>query len=365
MKTDLTLTDFAATLQQNKNLTEDYIADTQKLEMIPPSFSEQQDGKMQPAIQFDQGGAQKLFSPTDTAHSQIAGRLNIPLKYYRRMQSEAPDLLAKNVNTWFSQNSEQRMLRTFNTGDLRAPLRAFLSDRYHRIDHWDIAETVLPILNQEGVEIKSCSITESRMYIKAVFTRIEGEVSKGDVVQAGVAISNSEVGLGAVKIEPLIYRLVCLNGMIINDAKFAARHVGAQIKAEDNLQGLLTDETIEASDRAIMLKVRDVTNAAFDDARFQQHLAEMKESAEDKLEGNPAKAVELLAKRKSLTEDEEGSILRHLIEGGDLSRWGLLNAVTRSAQDVEAYDRATELEAMGGELLTISKPDWAELQQAA
>jgi hypothetical protein len=36
------------------------------------------------------------------------------------------------------------------------------------------------------------------MYIKAICPRIQAEVKKGDIVQAGIAISNSEVGMGSV-----------------------------------------------------------------------------------------------------------------------------------------------------------------------
>ena len=57
------------------------------------------------------------------------------------------------------------------------------------------------------------------MYIKVVNPRLQADVVPGDVVQAGVIISNSETGLGSVTIQPLIYRLVCSNGMVINDAK--------------------------------------------------------------------------------------------------------------------------------------------------
>ena len=49
---------------------------------------------------------------------------------------------------------------------------------------------------------------------------------------------------------------------------------------------------------------------------------------------------------------EASGILGHLAAGGNLSRWGFANAVTRYAQDVESYDRATELEKLGGKLST-------------
>ena len=47
-------------------------------------------------------------------------------------------------------------------------------------------------------------------------------------------ISNSEVGLGAVSIQPLVYRLVCTNGMIVNDMGERRHHVGRQAKAVED-----------------------------------------------------------------------------------------------------------------------------------
>ncbi|HMM61136.1 MAG TPA: DUF932 domain-containing protein, partial [Candidatus Rifleibacterium sp.] len=199
MKTELSLTDLAHELQRRSNAKKDFVAHTSQLHMTD-------DNK----IQFENGKLHE-FEANEIAHNQIAGRLDIPVKYYKRMQENAPHLLAFNVNHWLHKNPETRMIRT-----LDGTARAFLSDRYQRIENEEIAETVLPVLlEQDGVEIESAAITESRMYIKAVFTKIEGEVKLGDVVQAGVAISNSEVGQGAVKVEPLVYRLICRNGMIV------------------------------------------------------------------------------------------------------------------------------------------------------
>ena len=61
----------------------------------------------------------------------------------------------------------------------------------------------------------------------------------------------------------------------------------------------------------------------------------------------------------SFTEEEGGGILRHFADGGDLSQYGLLNAVTRFSQDVESYDRATELERIGGQVLELSPRDFS------
>ena len=63
---------------------------------------------------------------------------------------------------------------------------------------------------------------------------MQAEVSPGDIVQAGVIISNSEVGLGSVSIQPLIYRLVCSNGMVVNEAAARRNHVGRVTDSEEN-----------------------------------------------------------------------------------------------------------------------------------
>jgi hypothetical protein len=55
--------------------------------------------------------------------------------------------------------------------------------------------------------------------------------------------------------------------------------------------------------------------------------------------------------------------------GGDLSAYGLVNAVTHFSQDVDDYDydydRATEFEALGGKLIELAAGDWKELAHAA
>lgn len=350
MRTDLSLTELAKELERRSAAKHDIVADTRKVTM------------MENANLTFENGVRHDLPVNDVAHKQIAARLEIPGKYYDRMRNEAPSLLATNVNHFLHTQPETRMLRT-----LDGRVRAFLSDRYNRIENEEIAQFALPaLLEQPGVKILSASVTETRMYIKAVFQTVEGEVKKGDVVQAGVCISNSEVGLGAVKIEPLVYRLVCLNGMTINDAKYSARHVGGRVIETDDVREMLTDETLKADDKAILLKVRDVVRGSFDQVRFQRHLELMQGATTQKIEGSPVETVRVLAKKSGLNAFEEGSVLRNLIEGADLSRWGLLNAVTATAkEEVLSYDRATELEALGGSLLTLPAPIWREYATAA
>ncbi len=279
------------------------------------------------------------------------------------MQGEAPELLRENVQHWLYETSERRMLRT-----LDGNCRAFLSDRYARIDNNDVANMVMPILAEEaqaGLNVVSCEITDRRLYIKAVTTRLEADVKVGDPVQAGLVISNSEIGFGAVRVEPMLYRLVCLNGMISADSTFRKNHIGARADMSDAVYEMLSDEAIQADDHAILLKVRDVVRASLNEERFLSTVARMQEVAEFRITGDPIKAVEVLSNKVGLNQTESGDALRHLINGADLSQYGMMNAVTRLSQDVPSYDRATELEAVGGKILNLPTQEWAEIAQAA
>jgi hypothetical protein len=57
-------------------------------------------------------------------------------------------------------------------------------------------------------------------------------------------------------------------------------------------------------------------------------LKQLQDLTEGKISGNPVKAVEVLAQKLDVTEGEKGGILQSLIEGGNLSRWGVVNAIT-------------------------------------
>jgi hypothetical protein len=349
MKTGKTLTALAQEIERQAQTKRDYVTPTTALEMT--------DGGQ---LSLEVSDSPVTVNITPHTHRQIADRIGIPAKYYQRMQTDAPVLLAENVNHWFQANPEKRMVRT-----LDGNARAFLSDRYRILDHHHLLDVVMnTILEMKlGDGIASAEITDSRLYLKVINKRLELEVKEGDVVQAGFCISNSEIGLGAVKVEPLIYRLVCTNGMISQDYSQKRYHVGRAASEAESYE-LFADDTLKADDEAFFLKIRDTVRAAVDVAKFSMIVDRMRESTQQKIEGNPVKAVEVTAKTFNLNQGESSSVLTHLIQGGDLSAYGMLNAITRTAQDVESYDRATELESTGSKVLSLPQSTWKEIALA-
>ena len=303
------------------------------------------------------GGA---FGVTNLARRQLAEKLKIPFTYFERMRTEQPGLLDRNVNTWLQTDGERRMIRT-----LDGQVRAVLSDRYRRLDNFDLAENVLPILQRlPEARFESVELTETKMYLKVVTPQVKFEVAPGDVVQAGIVITNSEVGCGTLAVQPLVYRLICRNGLIASDHALRKTHVGRILQSGEESINVYRDDTLAADDKAFFLKVRDVVEAAVSEATFRQVAQKMQKTLDIKLRGDPVKAVEVLANRYTLNENERAGVLRHLIVEGDLSAYGLVNAVTHFSQDVEDYDRATEFEALGGKLIDLAPTEWKGIIEA-
>ena len=352
MKEGLSLQEMAAEIIRQSQQKADYLVDTRLLQMEPfgNNVYLQLEGNEIEPLEINQN-----------AHRQLGAHLKIPVDYYDRMLSQYPDLLAQNVNAWLQREPSARMVRT-----LSGTARAFLSNRYRRIDNIEIAKIVLPIIGQmNGAHFESCQITDSRMYLKVVNTRLEAEVVPGDIVQAGIIISNSEVGQGSVSIQPLVYRLVCSNGMVVNDAKARKYHTGRINTLEENFQ-LYSEETLAAEDHAFVKKIEDTVKAAVDEARFAQVIDLMRNATEAKMNtADVPKLVKLASKDFGIKEDESTGILQHLIEGKDLTLYGLSNAVTRHSQDVENYDRATQLESIGYKILSMPAPQWNRINQMA
>lgn len=355
MKAGLSLEEMASEITRQSRLKEDYLVDTRSLQMQTHSgqvYLHMFDGKDEPV---------EPMQINPIAHRQLGSHLNIPAPYYDRMLKEKPDLLSANVNAWFQHSPSRRMLRTMG-----GTARAFLSNRYRRIDNLEIAQAVLPIIGQmEGARFESCQVTDSHMYLKVVNTRLEAEVVPGDIVQAGVIISNSETGMGAVSIQPLVYRLVCSNGMVVNDAQTRRNHVGRVNELEESFR-LYSEKTLAADDKAFLLKIQDTVRAAVEEARFTRVVGLMQDAAQAEMNTKDVPGIVRLAGREfHFTENEGKGILQHLLEGKDLTLYGLSNAVTRHSQDVEDYDRATELESIGYDILSMPSGQWRRLNQNA
>lgn len=311
------------------------------------------------------------FDLTEYGHTQLRSFVGIPADYYDRMRRHFPALLDANVNTHLHtpldlatgkpRGMVKRMVRTL---DGRA--RAFVSDRFNvQRDNFDVAQYLLPVLAAQNLVVRSCEITEKFLYLKVVAESRELEVKVGDPVRAGVMIKNSEVGASSLQITPFIERLVCTNGMVCTDYSKSAYHVGRTHSTDnDAARELYRPETVAAEEHAFWLKMRDIVEQILFGNAFSKIVDKMRATTEHPITGELPAVVEVAAQRFGLVNGERASVLAHLAAGGELTQYGLLNAITRTAEDVSDYDRATTLEEIGGQLLDLSPADWRTLSTA-
>lgn len=358
MKQGLSLQELAATIKDQQSKKRDFLASTENMTVVVEAG--------RPKIRLGEHGE---FGINQIAHRQIATHAGIPAQYYDRMAEQAPDLLATNINEWFRREPKERLLRT-----LDGTSRAFLSDRYRPLEYSDLAEAVLPVLMELGVVVMSAQITESRLYIKAVDEKIMKDLPAGvelgkshqrfDTVSPAIVITDSEVGMGALGVETGVWTGGCTNLAIIKQRSMRKYHVGGKMQLGEDVYKMLSDNTRKLTDAALWSQVKDIVKGAFNQAQFDALTDEIAGMSKQKIVGDPIQTVSFFAQDYRLTETEEKSILDHLIRGGDLTRYGLFNAVTRTAEDLDDYDRATEFERLGGEIIAFPKKTWKEYAEA-
>jgi len=254
----------------------------------------------------------------------------------------------------------RRMIRAYTNEGSNPTARAWLSDRFRRLDNIEVVTKLLPEFDRlsEEVVFHNASVTDEKLYIRALFPRMEREVKVGDAVQWGVQISNSEVGAAQFSIDSFVMRLACINGMVVAKV-MSARHVGKRLGEH------LSDETIEADDRAFWLAARDELRNAISVTEFESVVQSLRETTEGAVITAPIAATERLAKTLELSDAEKETVLTQLAANGDFSRWGAVNAVTAAAQTVESFDRRVEMEEMGWSLATLPTREWERIAVAA
>ncbi len=333
------------------------------------------------------------YTLNDVAHGQLAEYAGIPKLFYDRLRGATESLRVpvlredydpyKEDHPLFDVLVNELMIAKGQDGRLVRTLdgacRAFLSDTYNPdLDNYDVFRVAARVIEEQGLSpdnVLSCEVTEKKLYLKVVSPKLEavvrpenirdahGYLKEPQVVQAGFILTNSEVGLGSLSVQQVVYKLMCTNLWVMETA-YRQRHVGKVLEADDN-GAVYQSDTRAADAKARLLKVRDHVTAALDEHKFMESVAKMQDATSLKLEGGIEKVVETTARKFALSQDEKEDVLRNLIEGADLSAWGLSNAVTATAATVANYDRATELEAIGGRLLCLPAGELKELARAA
>lgn len=271
---------------------------------------------------------------TDWALGQLAGRLDagLPIRYLRKCP---PELQAVNVNHWiekFDYEKDKPWLLRTQTGSSNGMVRGILSERYSPFDDHEI----IGILNnffgslQADVDINWWHRDDTGFHLRILFNDLTTNVGKlddgtPDIHKVGLHIENSEVGKKSIRITPLVWRLVCSNGMMgwaTDGEVFKQRHL--YLKPHE-----MYGRVAEAVGNA--LKVGDGAIEQLLEAK-ETHIAD------------PLEVIKQLAEKnkysKEFTEKAQG---KFLIEEGNTA-FHVIQAFTRACQETTNPDFRTGVE---------------------
>jgi len=370
VKEGMTLEALLTEVTRQNSVKRDFVASTESnVRMI-----EATDMPNKVGVVLLKDGATELerFSITENAHKQIAGRLQIPSKYYMRLLADHRDLIIAQVNALFEREPASRLFRA-----LDGKLRAFLSDKFLRLDNAQVLEQTLPAIVKGELETQllSTNVGENHMHIKCLFTGdelaqdITDRTRTGEprIVRPGFRMSNSETGHGSLKLEAFFYDGYCLNGQVFGLQEaftFRRTHLGGRLIEGVDFE-VLSEKSRELEDKTIISQVSDVMGAIAKPEFAQAMGDKLRAAARTPDVKEPVAAVELAVKELELREGESDSILETFIKDGDYSKWGLASAVTSVANDDDTtYERACELENIGAKVLELSLHQWTRFVEA-
>jgi len=328
-------------LERQKETKRDYIVDSRNISMTPDEEHN---------LYFSgPDGGDLIYTPNEWCHKQIGSKLAIPSRYYDRMKSDAPFLLAENVNTWLEQSTDKRMIRT-----LDGKARAFLSDRFKTMDNVDLLFVAAPVLRDHNAHIIRADADERKLYIRAICPDLEVGLpdpnGNPSSVVGGIIISNSEVGASTLSVQFYGMVMWCTNGMI-GEKLFSKKHLGERLE-----EGIYQADTIQKMSEVVMLQLRDVLINALSLGYVEDYVNQIREARGVEIPVSVTELVQGSWAGVDINEQERQTILKHLLEDGEgLTQFGFSQAVTATARDHTLADRTEHLEQMGYRYTTMPK----------
>jgi hypothetical protein len=342
-----------------------------------------------------------LYRPTRVGYDGLAGVLDIPGRYVRRLSEENVPLLDDNVNGWYGHESMKGKahlyrLLTNPAGDPTSDgydgiCRAVLSDRYRTIDNFDVLMAALSGMQAGGVErpVIQADLTEKRMVVRVTapgiarlapvllkdyrspwggapalpgwtpdqVARAAGSEGMGfkpgtePIIFAGFQITNSETGHGAFRITPVLEVMVCRNGLTVKADATKEIHLGGRLES-----GLIdwSEETRQANITLITAQTKDVVQKFLSPVYVDAKVAEMEKVAGVEIAASKApEVIRDVAKSLRWSQSYQDNILDFFMEGGQLSAGGVMQAVTAFAQTLPGDD-AYDVEGQAMEVLKLA-----------
>ena len=251
---------------------------------------------------------------TTHAVDQLLARLDIRKKDFTRL----PPGIMQYVADWYilhENDGKEIFIRMQDENTCRA----VLSTSFKTFDDLELLEMIAPVCPPDS-KVHLAWDDELTMHLSLTFPDTKTAVRVGDMVESGIHISNSEVGMRSVTIAPFVWRLRCRNGLVgltgngdNGDGVSRFHHMGDGKRMRDAVQLAIA---------SVMTDYPKLT------AQFREAL--------DKAIADPAQKLADVVKEHELTKDDYKEFLDkffHEETVPDYNLFGVVNAITATARD--------------------------------
>lgn len=300
--------------------------------------------------------------PTKRAHNQLAARAGVPTAFNDRIRSSNPDLWVHTMTDLYP--TVPTLFRLIDRAGT-VTMRAALSDRYQMIDNVDVLTSLLQAFIDSGLDSNEVEIDgdfdadDGLLRIRCVVPSVgiaarelvaryrspfDGRSGQDlPMIWAGVELSNSETGNGALSIAPRSVLQVCRNGMTrnVDGEAFRKVHLGAKLETS----GIISwSETTRAKQLELVASAARDAITTFISPEFLRRCVDEAAAAAGIEVSNPDATMARVVRSAQLTDDEANGVLANWLRSGDPTVLGLAHAVTATAQRVDSSDRQAALE---------------------
>lgn len=301
-------------------------------------------------------------SYTRSAWKHVLQRLHIPIPFGDRLVTHDEDrvrqLASDNINVLADVDDRSALYRYLQTQE-GLLLRAVRSDKFLMLDNDAALVAIVKGLGEHDLKLwdtkVDCDLTNDRMRLRMAVPEIAVNAKEllkdyrspydkrpGNelpMLFAGLEFSNSETGAGAFTMTPRAEFQICSNG-VTSSIKFRRHHLGSSLP-DGEIEW--SHNTVSAALNLITSQVADTVRTYLNTDYLDRLVREMKEARGYEVE-DIAKGVEVVQNRFKFSDAETLSILGMMTKSGDTSVFGLGQAVTAAAQEVEDTDRQAAME---------------------
>jgi hypothetical protein len=285
------------------------------------------------------------------ALAQVAERAGMPETYLNRLLARpyGRQLVIDNLTTIYQKEEPSKYL-VRSVGD---EVRGVLSDSFRRMDSRPIIEAFAGECQAIGAVPVEGIAGDLRWSLRAILPMVfqpSKKVGSEEFMAFGLALANSDFGVGALSLRIFALRVVCTNYAQLEES-LRQVHLGKRLS--DNIE--FSEETYQLDTRTQVSAVKDLVRGSLSPAKVNETVALIGKALEERID--PKKAWEELPKQ-GLLKGEVEKVKEIFNDGGvEMLPAGttvarLSNAIGWFAKQPDILpERRLELETIAGQIL--------------